>query len=137
MMVRSCSPSAAFDAASAEMVPPFDVAGRDCCRTAGLAFARLWGVNPVAGARYRSHAEARAFVRSFGGAAACHGALAQAAGLIEAPAAPGLIGSIAVDGQPLPWVLGLCVAPDEWAVMGEAGMLVITGDARAWGVPWV
>jgi len=136
MRVRTCVPAQALDAAAAEMVPPFDVAHRDCCRTAGWAFARLWGVDPVFGAAYRSHAQARAFLRSFGGAEACHAALAARAGLVPAAPAPGLIGSISVPGQPYPWLLALCIRPGEWAAQGREGMTIVTAEGCAWGVPW-
>ncbi|MGC1497283.1 MAG: hypothetical protein WA790_15850 [Sulfitobacter sp.] len=136
MTIKFCTPDKAFDAASLEMFGAFDVADKDCCRTAGRAFHRLWGVNPVVGANYTSQLGALRFLRSYGGAERCHEALAARAGLVPCDALPGVIGAVEVDFGPMPWALGLCIQTDEWAVMGMNGLHVVKSTAKSWGLPW-
>jgi Domain of unknown function (DUF6950) len=139
MKVKHTTPDQALAVALAEMTGPFDVASRDCCRAAGWAFECLWGVNPVVGADYTSHRGALRFLARFGGVTACHETLAARSGLVACDPLPGVIGSIKTPAgsSPLPWALGLCIRPGEWAVMGAQGMTILQGPARAWGVPWV
>jgi hypothetical protein len=138
--VRSVSPDAALAACMAEMFGPHDVAGRDCCRTAGWAFERLFGVNPVTNANYKTNWGALRYLARFGGAEACHDALALAAGLVPCAPCSGVIGSIAVpvEASPFGWVLGINIQGNEWATKGPNGLCVLPHDcARAWGVSWV
>lgn len=137
MNVLSVTPEQALEAASAEMWGKFDVADRDCCRTAGWAFERLFGVNPVVDATYTSRLGALRYLRRYGGADQCHDTLARQAGLVACEAVPGVIGSVDVDARvnPLPWALGICIQNDEWAVMGAMGLNIIRSTARCWGRP--
>ncbi|MEL7299379.1 MAG: hypothetical protein AAFM92_03255 [Pseudomonadota bacterium] len=136
--VKTTTPERALAAAAAEMFGAFDVAGKDCCRTAGAAFEALWGVNPVVGADYTTHLGALRFLRRYGGADACHDALASRAGLVACEPGPGVIGAVRVpEGtSPLPWALGVHIQGEEWAVMGYSGLNIVRGPARAWGLPW-
>lgn len=136
--VQHVTPAAALDACIVEMIGPHDVAHRDCCRTAGWAFERLFGVNPVTNATYRTHFGALRYLARFGGAEACHDALAQAAGLVPCVPVPGVIGSVPVstDQSRFGWVLSINVRAGEWATMGPQGLFILPcDDARAWGVP--
>lgn len=135
--VKQTTSEAALEACIAEMRGAFDVADRDCCRTAGWAFERLWGVNPVVGADYTSHRGALRFLRRFGGTEACHDALAKQAGLIECAPQAGVIGSIKTKAgcSPLSWVLAINIDGNEWATMGPNGLCVVKSSGRSWGVP--
>ncbi len=124
----------------AEMHGPHDVAGRDCCRTAGWVFERLFGVNPVTNAHYKTNWGALRYLARFGGAEKCHDALAMAAGLVLCEPRSGVIGSIEVpkEASPFGWVLGINIQGNEWATKGPIGLCVVPNDAvRAWGIPWV
>lgn len=137
MIVKTVSPEHALAAADAEMFGVFDVAHRDCCRTAGWAFERLFDVNPVVDADYTSHLGALKFLRKFGKDEACHDFLATRSGLIPCQPTPGVIGAVNVPlGQSgLPWVLGINIQADQWATMGPKGLCIVNADARCWGVP--
>lgn len=121
----------------AEMYGPHDVAARDCCRTAGWAFARLFGVNPVIDATYKTNFGALRYLAARGGAQACHDTLATAAGLVPCHAASGVIGSVLSEKSPFGWVLAINITGSDWATMGPKGLCIIpSANARSWGVPW-
>lgn len=137
-LIKSTTPGHVLRIAAEEMCGVFDVAGKDCCRTAGAVFEALWGVNPVVGADYTTHRGALRFLRKYGGAEACQDTLAHKAGLVPCDPAPGVIGAVEIpEGtSPLPWALGVHVNGEEWAVMGYTGLNIVRGPSRAWGLPW-
>ncbi len=138
MAVKSVLPEQALAACVSEMYGPHNVAFRDCCRTSGWAFERLFGVNPVTNATYKTNWGALRYLARFGGAEECHDALAKAAGLVECQPVSGVIGSVRTENGPFGWVLAINIQRNEWATMGPSGLCVLlSDDARAWGVPWV
>lgn len=125
-----------MDAALEAMSGPFDRARNDCWRSAAKAFETLFGVDPMGPHAYRTIGQARALIRNAGGRDAYCAARANAAGLVEAEPAPGLIGVVQTEGHEFDWSGGICIKPGLWAVKRGSAVSFLHHHIRCWGVPW-
>jgi hypothetical protein len=103
----------------------------DCAAAACAVFARLTGINPMAGLRYATEANAARLVARMGGWEAMCAALAARSGLRATQARPGALGLLRPE---IGAGLAICVGA-LWAKRIDGGYRLLPGEcikARWW-----
>jgi hypothetical protein len=127
------TPDMVVQAITEEMDGPHDWRVNCCARSAGRAFARLWGFDPAAGLTYGTEREARRFFNGLRGNIV-H--FAAERGLTPCLPVPGAIGKVSLPGHRWPWVVGICIEGRRWAAKGKDGFVIFESDADSWGPTW-
>lgn len=120
-----------------EMCGVFEWAQSDCCKAAARVFARLWGVDPMAG--WPDYSGAHGALRSLGGrgagwARAVAWGAAQA-GLKPAAPHPGALALVPADAPAFGnRAVAICIRPGLWAARSGDGYTLVMRALGHWGL---
>lgn len=131
-MAAAVTPDAVRAAALEAMTARWVWGESDCAASACAAFARLFGVDPLAPLRglYRTAGEAAA-AQGPDWPAVC-AAMAEAAGLVEGPEQTGALGLIP---HPNGASVAICIRPGLWAAKTLGGLAEVRVEAeRCWSL---
>lgn len=121
------TPETVLEAVDTVMSRPFEWGRCDCVLAAAAVFARLHGVDPLAGVgRWSGHRDASRIMRRGGGLAAMAETQASAIGLARGHAAGGL--AICADGRSLL----VCIQPGMWAGKTKTGYAILRQAGCGW-----